>query len=237
MSSSTVKTLTGNIPATTAKDAWFTTLCTHKDDADRINASRLMQVKLRVHHQGVCMSRDLHFPLQLSSESHLFEAQDKGSEADCRELKYTCPARESLVLKEGATVILLRNLSAADGLVNGRTGVVKHIEVSKHSGKVPVVRFSNGTTAAIQPESWNITRGGAIVATRTQLPLDLAWAFSVHKSQGMSLDYLRVSLSKCFEEGQGYLALSRARSLGGLHVMDMVREGGGGEDKGFWVVF
>ena len=48
MSSSTVKTLTGNIPATTAKDAWFTTLCTHKDDADRINASRLMQVKLRV---------------------------------------------------------------------------------------------------------------------------------------------------------------------------------------------
>ena len=58
MSSSTVKTLTGNIPATTAKDAWFTTLCTHKDDADRINASRLMQVKLRVYCKGVCMSRD-----------------------------------------------------------------------------------------------------------------------------------------------------------------------------------
>jgi hypothetical protein len=237
VSSSTVKTLTGNIPATTAKDAWFTTLCTHKDDADRINASRLMQVKLRVHHKGVCMSPDLHSPLQLSSESHLFEAQDKGSEADCRELKYTCPARESLVLKEGATVILLRNLSAADGLVNGRTGVVKHIEVSKHSGKVPVVRFSNGTTAAIHPESWNITRGGAIVATRTQLPLDLAWAFSVHKSQGMSLDYLRVSLSKCFEAGQGYVALSRARSLGGLHVMDMVREGGGVNIRGFGLCF
>ena len=48
---------------------------------------------------------------------------------------------------------------------------------------MPVVRFSNGTTVAIQPESWNITRNGAIVATRTQLPLDLAWAFSVHKSQ------------------------------------------------------
>ncbi len=111
-----------------------------------------------------------------------------------------------------------------------------------------MIRFSNGTTAAIQPESWNITRNGAIVATRTQLPLDLAWAFSVHKSQvlhalllsllvvtifiihasshlpplhqrhlsiqdfsrllqGMSLDYLRVSLSKCFEAGQGCVEL------------------------------
>ncbi len=44
----------------------------------------------------------------------MFEAEDKGSDADCRELKYTCPARETLVLKEGATVILLRNLSAGE---------------------------------------------------------------------------------------------------------------------------
>ncbi len=85
----------------------------------------------------------------------MFEADDHGSDADCRELKYTCPARDTLVLKEGAMVILLRNLSAgerassarvrlrmpcdilpaAEGLVNGRTGIVKHIEVSKHSGK------------------------------------------------------------------------------------------------------
>jgi hypothetical protein len=85
----------------------------------------------------------------------MFEADDHGSDADCRELKYTCPARDTLVLKEGAMVILLRNLSAgerassaraqcrapydtlpaADGLVNGRTGIIKHIEVSKHSGK------------------------------------------------------------------------------------------------------
>jgi hypothetical protein len=52
--------------------------------------------------------------LQLAAESHIFEAEDRGSESDCRELKYTCPARETLVLKEGATVILLRNLSAGE---------------------------------------------------------------------------------------------------------------------------
>jgi ATP-dependent exoDNAse (exonuclease V) alpha subunit len=100
---------------------------------------------------------------------------------------------------------------AADGLVNGRTGVVQHIEVSKHSGKrplchshqqlvwdqqlcagkIPVIRFSNGTTAAIQPETWNITRNGTVVATRTQLPLDLAWAFSVHKSQVLRASLLQ----------------------------------------------
>ena len=133
MSSSTVKTLTGNIPATTAKDAWFTTLCTHKDDADRINASRLMQVKLRVHHQGVCMSRDLHFLLQLSSESHLFEAQDKGSRSDLgaemEDSEDSAEAAEGQCEEYKAEFLCLSPpspaLPRAGALAGGREGVLK----------------------------------------------------------------------------------------------------------------
>ncbi len=97
MSSSTVQTLTGNIPSSSANDALFTTLCTHKDDADRINASRLAQVQAAFALAGVSIALQVAAEvtracLQLGAESHMFEADDHGSDADCRELKYTpCP--------------------------------------------------------------------------------------------------------------------------------------------------
>lgn len=99
----------------------------------------------------------------------------------------------------------------------------------------PVVRFQlpNGNTRTwlCAPEEWSVERwvpdpwkddGWAVekLATRTQVPLILAWALSIHKSQGQTLELVKVDLGRVFEMGQAYVALSRARSMDGLQVLN-----------------
>jgi len=120
----------------------------------------------------------------------------------------------------GAQVMLIKSLDPDAGLVNGTRGVVHAF--SAVGQQHPEVHFTNGQKRVIRPEEWSVSLGGAVVATRSQVPLELGWALSIHKSQGMTLTSVEVSLGRVFEYGQAYVALSRARSLEGLSLVDKV---------------
>jgi hypothetical protein len=80
------------------------------------------------------------------------------------------------------------------------------------------VKTVTGRSIHAEPVDWNLEDGGRLLASITQVPLRLAWAMTVHKSQGMSLDAAHMDLSQTFEYGQGYVALSRVRTLEGLSL-------------------
>jgi hypothetical protein len=152
----------------------------------------------------------------LKGDSTEFKAQDKGDQPFLDTLKKNCSAPERLILKEGAQVILLKNLSVEEGLVNGSRGIIS--DFATQSGN-PIVQFAN-QTCEIEQEDFTLVAGNEIKATRRQYPLDLAWAISIHKSQGMTIDFVQTSLNTVFEYGQAYVALSRCRSLEGLTITE-----------------
>jgi len=83
---------------------------------------------------------------------------------------------------------------------------------------MPLVTLNSGEVIKVFPMEWAVEEGGKVLARITQIPLRLAWAITIHKSQGMSLDAALMDLSATFEYGQGYVALSRVRSLAGLYL-------------------
>ena len=88
--------------------------------------------------------------------------------------------------------------------------------------KMPVVRLNSGREVIAEPEEWIIEdETGEVLASYSQVPLCLAWAITIHKSQGMTLDAAEIDLSRTFELGQGYVALSRLKSLAGLQLLGM----------------
>ncbi|XP_045523547.1 ATP-dependent DNA helicase PIF1 [Pieris brassicae] len=169
-----------------------TRLCSHTNDSKMINNSKL---------------RDL------DGEEKIYSAQDSDNASSLLDMQTIAPAK--LVLKIGAQVMLLKNINVNSGLVNGARGVVVRFDEG-----LPVVRFKNKKEYTARTERWYVKNSNGSLYCRKQVPLNLAWAFSIHKSQGLTLDCVEMSLSKIFEAGQAYVALSRAQSLDTLRVLD-----------------
>lgn len=180
----------------------------------------------------------------LKGEEIVFHAIDSG---DPRKMQ-SCLAPPIMTLKEHAQVMLLKNMDA--DLVNGSIGVViGFVGRGRYTKKetlarlrtpnrqkdayldeggeldmstpYPIVKFTGGRTLLLERESWTVELpGGKESASRSQIPLMLAWAISIHKSQGQTLDRVKVDLGKVFEKGQAYVALSRATSLDRLQILN-----------------
>jgi ATP-dependent DNA helicase PIF1 len=120
------------------------------------------------------------------------------------------PVRPNLQLKAETRVMMRSNRFLHLGICNGSTGVVTRVG----PGAV-TVNFTNGVRLVVKPEEFKYRWNERTVLVFRQIPLSLAWAITIHKSQGLTLDRAHVSVD-CFEYGQLYCALSRVRSLHGL---------------------
>lgn len=169
-------------------------LFTHNADVDRINDEKLASLSAKAEV----------FPMSATGPSVLTDALKRG-----------CLSPELLTLKEGAIVMCTKN-NPAVGYVNGTLGCVIGFETGTN---YPIIETHDGREITISPVDWAVEENGKVRARLSQLPLRLAWAITVHKSQGMSMDAAAIDLSRAFEYGQGYVALSRVRSLDGLTLL------------------
>ena len=160
----------------------------------------------------------------LDGLERVFEARDSGQR---QYILKDCMAPKTLHLKVGAQVALIKNLD--DTLVNVSQGKVIGFRSDGDGGEEwPYVQFqvSRGKTRnhVCRPETWKVERStDGPLASRTQVPLLLSWAVSVHKAQGLTLEWVKVDLGNTFAPGQAYVALSRATSRDGLQVCGFER--------------
>lgn len=174
-----------------------TRLYTHNVDVNRINEEELEKIDAPV---------------------KIFSAFTKGSKRNIEKLFQSSLVTEELGLKKEAAVIFIKN-NFEKGYINGTLGKV--VGFTKTTGQ-PIVEIFSGRKIIAETEEWLMEDDkGKIKAFVEQIPLRLAWALTVHKSQGMTLDAAEINLSKTFEAGQGYVALSRIRSIEGLRLMGL----------------
>lgn len=171
----------------------ITKLFSHNADVDRVNEAELQK---------------------LPGAPHLFEMESHGATAFVEQLKRSCLSPDRLLIKKDAKVMFTKN--SADGkFVNGTTGEITGFDPIQ---KFPLVKVRSGRIILAEPVEWAMEGDGRVLARVQQVPLRLAWALTVHKSQGMSLDSAYIDLTQAFEYGQGYVALSRVRTLEGLYL-------------------
>lgn len=169
-------------------------LYTHNEDVERLNHEKLEA---------------------LTGSAKTYTMEESGAPVLVEGLKRGCLSPAVLELKEGALVMCTKN-NPAGGYVNGTLGKVVSFE--RGTGN-PVIETVAGDLITITPMEWAVEEDGKVRAKIIQVPLRLAWAITIHKSQGQSLDQAAMDLSRVFEYGQGYVALSRVRTLAGIHLL------------------
>jgi ATP-dependent DNA helicase PIF1 len=190
--------LLARVDETPPADMVLTELHTVNVDVDKINERKLDE---------------------LSGDELFYTQTTTGSANYVENLQRSVLAPEVLRLKKGALVMAVKN--AADRrYANGSVGTVIDFEPST---EYPIVQFRSGRTVSMMPDTWELRDGDKKRASITQIPLRLAWAITVHKSQGMTLDAARIDLRKAFVEGMGYVALSRVKNLNSLYLSGINR--------------
>lgn len=150
----------------------------------------------------------------LPGKAHTFTMTSRGAPPVIEALQRGCLSPEKLVIKIGARVMFTKN-DPGNRYANGTLGTVTGFSKEEN---YPLIETHSGTTVLAEPAEWRLEDAGRIIASIEQIPLRLAWAITVHKSQGMSLDAAHMNLAQTFEYGQGYVALSRVRTFAGLSL-------------------
>ncbi len=175
-------------------NAVYTRLYTHNADVDQINNQELEKIE---------------------GKEFVYQMTSTGPIDIVDSLKKSCLSPETLVLKKGALVMFIKN-NFEQGYVNGTQGTVVDFDVMG----MPIIETLAGKKITVEKSVWNIEdENNFSIAQIRQLPLRLAWAITVHKSQGMNLDSAQIDLSKCFIKGMGYVALSRLKTFAGLSLI------------------
>jgi ATP-dependent exoDNAse (exonuclease V) alpha subunit len=174
------------------EDPEITKLYTHNLNVDTFNYKKLQAI---------------------NQEEKTYKMIETGKAKLVEALKRGCLVPEHLMLKKGALVMFVKN-NPVEGYINGTVG-----EIIRFDGDNPVVQTKDGHIYTAEPQTWSIEEGDKILAEIKQVPLKLAWAVTIHKSQGMTLDRAVIDLSKSFVAGQGYVALSRVKTLDGLYLL------------------
>jgi len=173
-----------------------TRLYAHNVDVDRINQAHLQA---------------------LGEKPRQYQMRSGGAAPKIEQLIKSVLAPKTLELKQGAEVMFVAN-DFTKGFVNGTRGRVLDFDDA-----TPIVVLTSGKEVRVEPHSWSLEEDGRVCAEVSQLPLRLAWAITIHKSQGMSLDAAEIDLSRSFTPGMGYVALSRVRSMDGIYLRGVSR--------------
>lgn len=186
-----------------SKDDGFITLCTHNYQAQKINERELFLI---------------------DKDIHRFTAVVEGKFPE-----YAYPTDFELIFKEGAQVMFVKNDTSRDKLFyNGKIG-----KIESFNGKIINVRCPGDMTAIpVSPLKWENEKytinketkeiKEEVEGTFTQYPLKLAWAITIHKSQGLTFEHAIIDAEDAFAHGQVYVALSRCKTLEGMVLSRML---------------